>query len=192
VAISIPSDLVLDVVNAANPEAAQKARSMLAAAAATKANTVASTDKFTTEVASLSDDMATNLNDLRGRLVQSAETSEVEVPEAYRKFEAMVLGNFVQSMLPSDNEEVYGKGTAGEIWKGMMADKIGGVIADGGGIGIAERMARQAERHVVPAGELSESVVNRATSMVNEMQMTVLDDITGIGDHPSDKGGRIL
>lgn len=191
-AISIPSDLVLDVVNAANPQAAEKAQSMLAAAAATKAKAVAATDKFTTEVASLSDDIGGSLVDLRGRLEAGADKTSVEVPEAYRKFEAMVLGNFVQSMLPSDNEEVYGKGTAGEIWKGMMADKIGNVIADGGGIGIAERMAKQAARNVVPAGELSESVVNRATSMVNEMQMAVLDEITGIGEHPENKGGKIL
>ncbi len=191
-AISIPSDLVLDVVNAASPEAARKAENMLAAAAATKAKASAATDKFTTEVASVADDIGTDLVDLRGRLAENAAKSDVEVPEAYRKFEAMVLGNFVQSMLPSDNEEVYGKGTAGEIWKGMMADKIGSVIAEGGGIGIAERMAKQAERNIVPAGELSESVVNRAASLVNEMQMTVLDDIAGIGNHPSDTGGKIV
>jgi len=191
VAISIPSDLVMDVVNAGNPATVQKAESMLAAAAATKAKAVAATDRFTTEVASLSGDIGTSLVDLRERLAE-ADNSKVEVPEAYRKFEAMVLGNFVQSMLPADNEEIYGKGTAGEMWRGMMADKIGTVISEGGGIGIAERMARQASQTMVPAGELSESVVNRAASLVNEMQMTVLDGITGIGDHSDKKGGTIL
>ena len=59
-------------------------------------------------------------------------------------------------------------------------------------VAIAERMARQASQTMVPAGELSESVVNRAASLVNEMQMTVLDGITGIGDHSDKKGGTIL
>ncbi|WP_158285675.1 rod-binding protein [Pseudohoeflea suaedae] len=189
-AISVPSDLVLDVVNAASPEAARKAENMLAAAAATKARASAATDRFTTEVADLRGDTSASLVDLRSRL--EAAASEVEVPEAYRKFEAMVLGNFVQSMLPSDNEDVYGKGTAGDIWKGMMADKIGQVISEGGGIGIAERMAKQAANLVVPAGALSESVVNKTANLVSEVQMTILDDVTGIGDHAKDKGGKVL
>ena len=45
------------------------------------------------------------------------------LPETYRKFEAMVLQNFIKTMLP-ESEEVYGKGASGEIWKGMMAEKI--------------------------------------------------------------------
>lgn len=188
--ISVPSDLVLDVVNAASPEAARKAENMLAAAAATKAKASAATDKFTTEVAGLGGDTTASLVDLRSRL--EAKATEVEVPEAYRKFEAMVLGNFVQTMLPSDNEDVYGKGTAGDIWKGMMADKIGQVISEGGGIGIAERLAKQAANPVVPAGALSEAVVNKAASLVSEVQMTILDDVTGIGDHSKNKGGNIL
>ena len=103
-----------------------------------------------------------------------------------------MLGNFVQTMLPSDNEDVYGKGTAGDIWKGMMADKIGQVISEGGGIGIAERLSKQAANPVVPAGALSEAVVNKAASLVSEVQMTILDDVTGIGDHSKNKGGNIL
>ena len=47
-----------------------------------------------------------------------------KVPQVYRKFEAMVLQNFVKNMLPN-SETLYGKGSAGEIWKGMMAEQLG-------------------------------------------------------------------
>lgn len=59
----------------------------------------------------------------------------------YRKFEAFVLQSFVQSMLPKKAEVVFGKGTAGEIWKSMLAEQIGKQIADAGGVGIAKQLA---------------------------------------------------
>ena len=57
-------------------------------------------------------------------------------------FEAMVLQNFVQAMLPDNAEEVYGKGLSGEMWQSMMAEKIAQQVARHGGIGIADRLAK--------------------------------------------------
>ena len=62
------------------------------------------------------------------------------VPESFRRFEAMVLQTFIQNMLPKDGAAVYGKGMAGDMWKSMLAEKVAGVVAERGGIGIAERM----------------------------------------------------
>jgi len=62
-----------------------------------------------------------------------------KVPAAYQKFEAMVLQNFVKNMLPT-SDTLYGKGNAGEIWKGMMAEQLGNTLAKDGGVGIAEKM----------------------------------------------------
>lgn len=187
-AISIPSDLVLDVVRAADPAAAGKAQALLEAAAGRKADLAAITPAFTREVASA---VETGLGDLRARVGQAvAQDGKAEIPEAYRKFESMVLGNFVQSMMPEDGEEIFGKGTAGEIWKDMMAQEIGKVIADGGGIGIAARMAAEDRERRTPAANLAEATVNRAASMVNSVQMAVLGDIVGIdrGDNRTEEG----
>jgi len=52
----------------------------------------------------------------------------------------MVLQTFIQNMLPKDGAAVYGKGMAGEMWKSMLAEKVAGVVAERGGIGIADRM----------------------------------------------------
>lgn len=63
--------------------------------------------------------------------------------DSHRRFEAMVLQMFVQSMLPSDAEQVFGSGTAGEMWKSMMAEQLGEMIAKGGGVGIASYLSRR-------------------------------------------------
>jgi peptidoglycan hydrolase FlgJ len=60
----------------------------------------------------------------------------------YRKFEAFVLQMFVESMLPKDATNVFGKGTAGTIWRSMMAEQIGNEMAKGNGVGIAKQLAK--------------------------------------------------
>lgn len=188
--VSIPSDLVLDVVRAANPAVAAKAEELLQLAAGRKSEQAASTPEFAEKLASAEGVGMGDLRDLRARLAGPDDTDieNNEIPEAYRKFEAMVLGNFVQSMLPSDSEKLYGKGTAGEIWRGMMADQIGAVIAKGGGIGIAEHMVGQGYQDAVPAGKIAQDVTNRAANIINELQMTVLGDLTGSSANDENTG----
>ena len=44
-------------------------------------------------------------------------------------------------MLPKESEEVFGKGTAGGVWKSMLAEQLGAQLAKGKGIGIAKQLA---------------------------------------------------
>jgi hypothetical protein len=60
----------------------------------------------------------------------------------FRKFEAFVLQTFVESMLPQDASEVFGKGTPGMIWRSMLAEQIANEMAKGDGIGIARQLAK--------------------------------------------------
>lgn len=77
-----------------------------------------------------------------------AKTEAAKTPKVYRDFEAVVLQNFVKTMMPEDTESVYGKGNAGEIWKSMMAEQIGEVISESGGVGIADQMySEELARH---------------------------------------------
>ena len=62
--------------------------------------------------------------------------------DVYRKFEAFILQMFVESMLPQDASEVFGKGTAGTVWRSMLAEQIGNEMAKGNGIGIAQQLAK--------------------------------------------------
>ncbi|GGD27655.1 rod-binding protein [Aureimonas glaciei] len=54
-----------------------------------------------------------------------------------QQFESFVLRTFVESMLPQEDTSYFGTGTAGKIWKSMLAERIGEEMAKGGGIGIA-------------------------------------------------------
>ncbi|HDZ75568.1 MAG TPA: hypothetical protein ENH55_22950 [Aurantimonas coralicida] len=59
------------------------------------------------------------------------------------QFEGFVLRSFVESMLPSEASSYFGSGTAGAIWRSMMAEEIGNELAKGGGIGIAASIANK-------------------------------------------------
>lgn len=120
-AISTPGDIVLDVVRAADPTQVETARARLSSFAAPAGGA----------------DFASTL-DAGGRDAVSARAT----PEAFRKFEAMVLQTFLQNMLPQDAENVYGSGVAGQMWQSMMAEKLGEQMAQRGGIGIADRILR--------------------------------------------------
>jgi Rod binding domain-containing protein len=175
VAISPPSDLVLDVVKAADPMEVQAAQEKLKAnQAAFAANSLAEAGKgFTSAVDIL--DRASNKAGLSD--VQNRTGKTEEVPETYRKFEAMVLQNFIKNMLPSESEDVYGKGATGDIWKGMMAEQLGNTIAKGDGIGVAKQLYHDAlkkqEGKVVNAST-DQDDRNAAVSMINEIQRQTL------------------
>ncbi len=64
-----------------------------------------------------------------------------QVADIYGKLEAFIMQTFIQSMLPKDASSVYGKGTAGEVWKSMLAEKMGNEVARSGQLGIAKRLA---------------------------------------------------
>jgi hypothetical protein len=61
--------------------------------------------------------------------------------DALSQFEAFVLQSFVQTMLPKDADSVFGRGTAGEVWKSMMAEMLAGELARSGRVGIARQIA---------------------------------------------------
>ena len=69
-----------------------------------------------------------------------AEAGKSAAPASFKRFEAMVLQTFIQNMLPKDGTAVYGKGMAGDMWKSMLAEKVATVVAERGGIGIADRL----------------------------------------------------
>lgn len=71
---------------------------------------------------------------------------------AYRKFEAFILQMFVESMLPKDATDVFGKGAAGTVWRSMLAEQIGNEMAKGNGVGIARQLAKS--RPATDAAEL--------------------------------------
>jgi hypothetical protein len=81
-------------------------------------------------------------------------------PDAFAQLEAFVLQSFIQTMLPKNSQSFFGKGTAGEVWKSMLAEKLGAQIASSNQVGLAKRLA--AGRSDTLAGSLPAATLGGA------------------------------
>jgi Rod binding domain-containing protein len=175
VAISPPSDLVLDVLRAADPTEVQAAQAKLKANRASfAANSLAAAGTgFTTAV-----ELLEGAESKAGVRNISMSGKAAAMPEEYRKFEASILQNFVNSMMPKDSEEVYGKGSAGEFWQSMMSEQIADQMSKTGGIGIAEQVFSQQLKRArgdAPDATANEDSHSKAVSMINDFERKVFD-----------------
>lgn len=190
VSISPVSDLVLDVVQAADPAKVLEAQAKLKVnKAQTEAVQLASAGKgFDASVG--------RVGDARSMKISSTDDKNDKTVQTYRNFEAMVLQNFVQSMMPKDAEDVYGKGTTGDYWKDMMAEQIAKEISAGGGIGIADHMlkdktkAGSAQDDLASLGSTNPITADSGNGSVNRLlhqaQMKAFDSILP-GDHTTEQ-----
>jgi Rod binding domain-containing protein len=110
----------------------------------------------------------------------------------------MILRNFVEAMLPKSAETVYGKGLAGDMWKSMMAEQVANVVAQRGGVGIADRLLgdyyvdgdRKVSVDGVARGAAraeSDAQSMLSTALVQEMQLGL---VRAIGEAASADGGE--
>lgn len=162
-AISVNTDLVLDVLKAGNTQRAAIADAHLQTKKTSSFEIAAAGEKFAAELASKTADTApksalsSNLPDMRLRFAKP------DVDESFQKFEAVILEQFVKDMLPQEASAVFGEGTAGDIWKGMMAQQIGDAVAKGGGIGIAQQLQTRSESN------------SQAANIINSNERDILD-----------------
>ncbi|PIT02871.1 rod-binding protein [Bradyrhizobium nitroreducens] len=142
--VTATPDLVLDVLEAADPVTQRAATAKLDALKSAGADFAATMEAEVGKAAAAAEPSATKLPEAQSDAVNGAPVRVIKAPasgEVYRKFEAFILQTFVETMLPKDSEEVFGKGTAGGVWKSMLAEQLGSQLAKGKGIGIAERLA---------------------------------------------------
>jgi len=179
-AISPPSDIVLDVARAAEPSALEAARAELA-------NRTASAGAASSQGFSLGDLRNSPLS--KDAAAQTAPAGKA-APAPYVKFEAMVLQSFLQSMMPRKAEAVYGEGMSGDMWKSLLSQELGTTMADRGGIGIAESLLKghylEGDTKVAMSG-ISEGPEKArldqerslSTALVQEMQRRLASDVAG-------------
>ena len=143
-------DLIVDVMAAADPVAQRIAAARLERLAPNADQNFAATVDQKIEAAGLRQgEAAATDGDMTDGSTPINGTGHAPVIKAlnsngavYRKFEAFILQMFVESMLPKDATNVFGKGTAGTIWRSMMAEQIGNEMAKGNGVGIAKQLAK--------------------------------------------------
>jgi peptidoglycan hydrolase FlgJ len=143
-AIKPSSDIVLEVLKAADPVRAQAVAQKLSALG----GDVGAADDFARALDDAGAKPAApigvleNASNMRDRLA-SLNVDAARDQKAARTeldFEASMLKTFVDAILPKDESAVYGQGTAGDIWKSMLADQIARQIAKSGAFGISKRL----------------------------------------------------
>jgi Rod binding domain-containing protein len=146
-AINPASDVVLGVMLAADPQkyraAAERLR-QLSEAASTIADAAlpAPSLPVTSEQAASPPAPASNVGRASAVRGSAAAAKVSKTTDAFAQLEAFVLQSFIQSMLPKNARHVFGKGTAGDVWRSMLAEKLGNEIARSGQVGIAKRLAQ--------------------------------------------------
>jgi flagellar protein FlgJ len=182
-AISPPSDIILDVAKAVEPAGIQAARAALAnrTANAAPAGTFSLTEA-----------------DVTGGVTRQPDRTSADT--SMKKFEAMVLQTFIGNMMPKNTESVYGKGMAGDMWKSMMAEHLAKQTAEAGGIGIAKTVMRDyymKDEQVVPVSGVSsgpekavlDEQMGQATALIQELQRKMVrslgDDAASVTDTKS-------
>ncbi|MCC8938243.1 hypothetical protein CI1B_12170 [Bradyrhizobium ivorense] len=134
------TDVVLDVLQAADPVAQRAATAKLDALKSAAADF--STMQSEVGKAAAADGQAAADAELGASNMNAPGTFKAAASgDVYRKFEAFVLQVFVETMLPQQTQELFGKGTAGNVWRSMLAEQLGNQLAQGKGIGIAKQLA---------------------------------------------------
>lgn len=136
-AVSLPSDLVLDVMRNADAvrlsAATNKLRSM---------GDEGSSSEFA-QVLDGTEGTSWRQNGPASPLSEGlpAGPRHAAAQEHHVEFERMVLRNLLESLLPQAGSGTFGSGPAAGVWRTLAADQLAGVYAGSGGVGIAEALS---------------------------------------------------
>ena len=154
--IQPPSDILLDVVKAADPQKAQAMAARLrqvasATASAAAGGAAVEGPRFDDALAGENaapvalGEGGSPLGTFSARTLSNATAlssrEPAGTPSPYQRFEAMVLSGFVEQLLPKSSATLFGAGTAGQVWRSMLAERIADEVAKSGGVGLAQHLA---------------------------------------------------
>ena len=130
-AVTLSSDLVVDVMRSADP-----ARRNVAVA---RLQSQGGTDE---------PQFASALDKVQGKPVNTSQLTGMgathratDKGSTYQGFERMVLRNLFETLLPDQESGAFGGGPSAGVWRSMAADQLAGVYSASGGIGIADMLA---------------------------------------------------
>ncbi len=133
-AVTLPSDLIVDVLRNADPARQRAAAAKLEALSAQPGPVFAG-------LLEGAGGAAPPGSSSLGQVSPSQESGGTGAGAAYQGFERMVLRNMFETLLPAEDSGAFGEGPSAGIWRSMAADQFAGVYAKTGGIGIASTLA---------------------------------------------------
>jgi peptidoglycan hydrolase FlgJ len=183
VSIKPPSDIVLDVARAADPASSAAAAERLARIAGDgKADPDFSSVMAEVETASPmpggADAAATGrtgaapaavpLIEPRFASAEPAVASADAGEKAYKGLESILLQSVVSTMLPEDSE-YFGEGSAGAIWRSMLAEQLGDTLAKRMDLNIMPKYLRGAQSQAPKHEAAPTPEVATAPDLIREM-----------------------
>ena len=135
------SDVILEVLKAADPARASLAAERLNALGGANApggDFAADLDKAASAAPAPGAMQADGLPDARSRLSAMPDATD-KAARAKVEFEATLLNSFVGELLPKGTS-VFGEGTAGDMWRSMLSEQISKQIAKSGALGLSRRL----------------------------------------------------
>lgn len=123
------SDIVLDVARAADPIKSFAAAEKLARLGPAEQGAY---NSFSTLLGASKIGAAANVGraDLRGQIALNGGSPVAKLGQmdartkAYKGLEQLLLQNLVENMLPKESSAVFGSGSAGDIWRSMLAEQL--------------------------------------------------------------------
>jgi len=164
------TDVVMEVLNAADPSRASLAAQRLSALAGSNAPAAdfsVDLDRAASSATAIPAPLAlANAADARSRLAEIPGGPD-KLGQAKTQFEAMMLSSFVGELLPKDASSVFGQGTAGDMWRSMLAEQVSTQIAKSGKLGLARRLfaTHEVGLHSGRVGEAGKTVGEPAAQM---------------------------
>lgn len=144
-AVTLPSDLIADVMRNADPSrlhsAVKRLHDLSSDPVPVEFQSVLS---HVGEVNTPSGDVVQHLGMAATTRTQSSghqAQAGASEPPAHVAFERMVLRNMLESLLPGADTGVFGTGPSAGVWRSLAADQLAGLYADTGGIGIAATLS---------------------------------------------------
>lgn len=123
-AVDFPTDLIMDVARAADP---QRVRSVTARL----------------EGAGSAGDAGSAIADAAriGRGLSRVHAGK-DAREAAKEFEALLVTNMIDTMMGESAESVFGGGFAGSVWQSMMAEQVAKQVVKTADFGVADTVTK--------------------------------------------------
>lgn len=139
--ISPASDIVLDVARAADP--VRSAATTVRLARLAEAEPVGAADFAAIVEAKRLEPTDSDIRSppIRADGLRAKQRSEART-EAVKGLEQLVLQKLVESMLPTESSTLFGHGTAGDMWRSMLAQQLAEKIGGAVDLGLGKSLSR--------------------------------------------------
>ena len=104
-------------------------------------------------------------------LTMPATNPTAKAAKAQKSFEAFALQTFIGSMLPKENNKMFGTGNAGKMWQSLLAEKLADQIAASGRLKLLPQQQAGVAAPSAPNGAVAPASASIAQESATKQQM---------------------